>query len=78
MTDFKKIDNSIPVAPLALVVHESAASLGRDVDRLISSKRKIGREQFVPDLEQVKERQFLMNLFEEKMFLSLLIYVIIH
>ena len=44
-TDFRKIENSIPVAPLAIAVHESAASLGRDVDRIISSKRKKDRTQ---------------------------------
>lgn len=64
MTDFKKIDNSIPVAPLALVVHESAASLGRDVDRLIVSKRKRGREQFVQSdvIEGYLNKSFLVDM----------------
>ena len=64
MTDFKKIDNSIPVAPLALVVHESAASLGRDVDRLIASKRKRGREQFVESdvIEGYSNKTYLVDM----------------
>ncbi len=64
MTDFKKIDNSIPVAPLALVVHESAASLGRDVDRLIASKRKRGREQFVESnvIEGYSNKSYIVDM----------------
>ena len=64
MTDFKKIDNSIPVAPLALVVHESAASLGRDVDRLIASKRKKGREQFVESnvIEGYSNKSYIVDM----------------
>ena len=64
MTDFKKIDNSIPVAPLALVVHESAASLGRDVDRLIASKRKKGREQYVESnvIEGYYNKSYLVDM----------------
>ena len=64
MTDFKKIDNSIPVAPLALVVHESAASLGRDVDRLIASKRKRGREQYVESdvIEGYSNKSYIVDM----------------
>ena len=64
MTDFKKIDNSIPVAPLALVVHESAVSLGRDVDRLIASKRKRGREQFVESnvIEGYSNKSYIVDM----------------
>lgn len=64
MTDFKKIDNSIPVAPLSLVVHESAASLGRDVDRLIASKRKRGREQFVESnvIEGYSNKSYIVDM----------------
>lgn len=40
------LDNSIPVAPLALIVHDSALTLGRDVDKILSKKRKNQREQF--------------------------------
>ena len=47
MTDFKKIDNSIPLAPLVMVVHDSALPLGQEVDRLLVSKRKKGRDRYV-------------------------------
>lgn len=47
MSDYKDLYNSIPVAPLAFVVMESATSLGRNVDNILSNKRKHAREQFV-------------------------------
>jgi len=47
MSDYKDLYNSIPVAPLSIVVLESAASLGKNVDAIISKKRKHAREKFV-------------------------------
>lgn len=47
MSDTKELKNSIPVSPLALVVMNSAESLGKSVDKIISQKRKHKREQFV-------------------------------
>lgn len=47
MSNYKQIDSSIPVAPLALIVHDSAKMQGRDIDNLISKKRKKYREKFV-------------------------------
>ena len=47
MSNYNQIDSSIPVAPLALIVHDSAKMQGRDIDNLISKKRKKYREKFV-------------------------------
>jgi len=47
MADYNQIENSIPVAPLAIIAHDSAATLGRDIDSFISKKRKKYREKFV-------------------------------
>ena len=35
MSDTKELKNSIPVSPLALVVMNSAESLGKSVDKII-------------------------------------------
>lgn len=63
MTYINQIDNSIPVAQLALVVHESAASLGRDVDRFISAKRKKDRQHFVnnPVIEGYSKDTYIVD-----------------
>ena len=63
-TDFRKIENSIPVAPLVIAVHDSAASLGRDVDRIISSKRKKDRTQYEgsPVIEGYCRKSYIVDM----------------
>ena len=40
MPDFSKLETSIPVAPLNLIVMDSAKELGDSVDRYISEFRR--------------------------------------
>lgn len=63
MSDYKELYNSIPVAPLALVAMESAASLGKNVDNIVSNKRKHAREQFVnnPVIQDYYKPSYLVN-----------------
>ncbi len=53
MSNLKMLENSIPVAPIALIVHESANALGNNVDRIISARRKNNRDTLanIPELE---------------------------
>ena len=50
MSNLNLLDDSIPVAPISLIVHESASSLGKNVDRIISSRRKKQRDELVNNL----------------------------
>ncbi|MCR5800039.1 MAG: ribose-phosphate pyrophosphokinase [Lachnospiraceae bacterium] len=63
MSDYRALNNAIPVAPLALVVMKSAESLGKDVDSIISKKRKNSREQFVntPSIIDYYKKSYIVD-----------------
>jgi len=63
MSNYKDLYNSIPVAPMALVVLESALPLGKNVDSIISKKRKHAREMFVnnPVIQDYYKKSYITD-----------------